>query len=124
MGTRVMSKGGVEAAGGYVRGMPAGGDEIYSIQQRVLMGKKGVFEDVKGEEEGGGAKRLVKNSWSKSITCSDESSSIGKNSDLSESSLERGADGEEVQSSYKGPLDAMEALEEVLPIRFVFVFSF
>ncbi|KAE8099920.1 hypothetical protein FH972_017864 [Carpinus fangiana] len=43
------------------------------------------------------------------------SSSIGTNSDL-------GSDGEdfgenEAQSSYRGPLDVMEALEEVLPIR-------
>ncbi|XP_059454010.1 protein OXIDATIVE STRESS 3 LIKE 1 [Corylus avellana] len=43
------------------------------------------------------------------------SSSIGTNSDL-------GSDGEdfgenEAQSSYRGPLDMMEALEEVLPIR-------
>ncbi|KAA8546250.1 hypothetical protein F0562_003011 [Nyssa sinensis] len=49
------------------------------------------------------------------------SSSIGKNSDLSESGRSS-ADAEdsgdsEVQSSYKGPLNAMESLEEVLPIR-------
>ncbi|KAL0311808.1 UNVERIFIED_CONTAM: hypothetical protein Sradi_5580100 [Sesamum radiatum] len=113
MPTRVMSKVGVEAASGYVRGMP-GVDEIYSGDQRVLMGKKVVFQGVRGEE---GVNGLVKNSWTKTISCSDESSSIGKNSDLSESSLERSGDGEEVQSSYKGPLDAMETLEQVLPIR-------
>ncbi|KAL0394240.1 UNVERIFIED_CONTAM: hypothetical protein Slati_4390200 [Sesamum latifolium] len=110
MPTRVMSKVGVEAASGYVRGMP-GVDEIYSGDQRVLMGKKVVFQGVLGEE---GVNGLVKNSWTKTISCSDESSSIGKNS---ESSLERSGDGEEVQSSYKGPLDAMETLEQVLPIR-------
>jgi hypothetical protein len=50
------------------------------------------------------------------------SSSIGTNSDL-------GSDGEdlgenEAQSSYRGPLDMMNALEEVLPIRFFFLFFF
>lgn len=49
------------------------------------------------------------------------SSSIGRNSDLSD----RSSDGEdsgddEVQSSYKGPLDTMDELEEVLPIKYVF----
>ncbi|GAV80709.1 hypothetical protein CFOL_v3_24169 [Cephalotus follicularis] len=46
------------------------------------------------------------------------SSSIGRNSD--DDDVERsGSDGEgnEVQSSYKRPLETMEALEEVLPIR-------
>ncbi|KAL5559548.1 hypothetical protein UlMin_035759 [Ulmus minor] len=47
------------------------------------------------------------------------SSSIGKNSDLSERSSSDGEDCEEneAQSSYKGPLEMMEALEEVLPVR-------
>ncbi|XP_010261880.1 PREDICTED: uncharacterized protein LOC104600558 [Nelumbo nucifera] len=48
------------------------------------------------------------------------SSSIGRNSDSGRSSA--GSDGEdsgetEVQSSYKGPLDTMNALEDVLPTR-------
>ncbi|KAK6119603.1 hypothetical protein DH2020_046626 [Rehmannia glutinosa] len=83
MPTRVMNKGG----------------EIYSGDEKFLVGKKVVFEDVKN------------------VCCSDESSSssIGKNSDISEEKLS--GDGEEVQSSFKGPLDAMDALEEVLPIR-------
>ncbi|KAK6118337.1 hypothetical protein DH2020_047908 [Rehmannia glutinosa] len=78
--------------------------------------KKVVFKDVEKKEEKG----LVKNSFNiQNISCSDESSSsIGKNSDLSENSMEKSCDGEEVQSSYKGgALDAMDALEEVLPIR-------
>lgn len=115
MPTRARNKDGVEA-GGYVRRMP-GIDEIYSGDQRFLVGKKVMLEDVRGEEAG--KEGLVKNSCVKDISCSDESSSIGKNSDLSENSLEKSGDGEEVQSSYKGPLDAMEALEEVLPIRLV-----
>nr|DAD44254.1 TPA_asm: hypothetical protein HUJ06_002484 [Nelumbo nucifera] len=50
------------------------------------------------------------------------SSSIGRNSDSGRSSA--GSDGEdsgetEVQSSYKGPLDTMNALEDVLPTRVV-----
>uniref|UniRef100_A0A5B6ZCX5 Uncharacterized protein n=1 Tax=Davidia involucrata TaxID=16924 RepID=A0A5B6ZCX5_DAVIN len=47
------------------------------------------------------------------------SSSIGKNSDLSGRSSADGEDSgdTEVQSSYKGPLNAMDSLEEVLPIK-------
>lgn len=47
------------------------------------------------------------------------SSSIGRNSDSS-GRLSVESDGEdetEAQSSYKGPLDTMDSLEEVLPIR-------
>lgn len=51
-------------------------------------------------------------------TCSSSSSSsIGKNSDMSGRSKENSGDADEVQSSYKGPLDDMEALEQVLPMR-------
>ncbi|PIN21596.1 hypothetical protein CDL12_05704 [Handroanthus impetiginosus] len=113
MPTSLMNKSGVDGEG-YVNGLPAG-DEIYSVDQRFLMGKKVVFEDVRGEE--GEKKGMGKNSRFENVSCSDESSSIGKNSDLSENSLEKSGDGEEVQSSYKGSLDSMEALEEVLPIR-------
>lgn len=53
------------------------------------------------------------------------SSSIGRNSDSSGGSSdggdESGGDGE-VQSLYKGPLDTMDALEEVLPVKYVFSF--
>ncbi|KAF8401091.1 hypothetical protein HHK36_014394 [Tetracentron sinense] len=46
------------------------------------------------------------------------SSSIGRNSDFSGSSSEGDDSGEtEVQSSFKGPFDTMDSLEEVLPIR-------
>ncbi|KAF8393623.1 hypothetical protein HHK36_021868 [Tetracentron sinense] len=46
------------------------------------------------------------------------SSSIGRNSDLSgRSSDDEDAGENEAQSSYKGPLDTMDSLEEVLPIR-------
>ncbi|KAL1532632.1 protein OXIDATIVE STRESS 3 LIKE 2-like [Salvia divinorum] len=97
MPTRVMSKVGVE-------------DEIFGGDERFFVGKKVMFKDVR--EEGVKFGVLKNSSWS-----DESSSSIGKNSDLSENSLEKSGDGEEVQSSYKGPLDAMEALEEVLPIR-------
>lgn len=54
---------------------------------------------------------------------SSSSSSIGRNSDVSSDGEDCGEN--EAQSSYKGPLDMMEALEEVLPIRFViFLFLF
>lgn len=63
--------------------------------------------DAKAAEE----QELKERHW-----CSSSStSSIGRNSDLS-------SDGEneeenEVQSSYKGPLNMMDSLEEVLPMR-------
>ncbi|KAL1552297.1 hypothetical protein AAHA92_13110 [Salvia divinorum] len=94
-------------------------DDIFGGDQRLFVGKKVMFKDVgerEGREEEVGKVGLLKNSY-KNVSFSDESSSIGKNSDLSENSMEKSGDGEEVQSSYKGPLDAMEALEEVLPIR-------
>ncbi|OVA08347.1 hypothetical protein BVC80_209g72 [Macleaya cordata] len=54
----------------------------------------------------------------KDLDDSCSSSSIGRNSDSSGRSVESdGEDETEVQSSYKGPLDTMDALEEVLPIR-------
>ncbi|XVE97894.1 hypothetical protein REPUB_Repub03eG0058200 [Reevesia pubescens] len=47
------------------------------------------------------------------------SSSIGRNSDVSDESSSDGEDSTEaeVQSQFKGPLDTMDALEEVLPMR-------
>lgn len=45
------------------------------------------------------------------------SSSIGRNSDCSAAGSEEDAGEAEVQSTYKGPLDTMDALEESLPIR-------
>ncbi|KAM7513534.1 hypothetical protein LguiA_003117 [Lonicera macranthoides] len=49
-------------------------------------------------------------------TCS--SSSIGRNSDSGESSDGGGDSGDgEVQSDFKGPLDCLDALEEVLPMK-------
>lgn len=47
---------------------------------------------------------------------SSSSSSIGRNSDASGDSSD-GEDLNEVQSSYKGPLDDLDKLEEVLPIK-------
>ena len=60
-----------------------------------------------------------------SNTCSSassSSSSIGRNSDQSARSSdgEESGESDEVQSSYKGPLDMMDSLEEVLPVRLVF----
>ncbi|XP_050366389.1 protein OXIDATIVE STRESS 3 LIKE 2 [Argentina anserina] len=64
-----------------------------------------IFESSPGEER---APPVASSSLS--------SSSIGKNSGVS-SSEEGDEENDEAQSSYKGPLDMMEALEEVLPIR-------
>lgn len=58
---------------------------------------------------------------------SSATSSIGRNSDLSGRSTTDGdddGDDNEVQSAYNGPLDMMNSLEEVLPVRFVFHFNF
>lgn len=56
------------------------------------------------------------------------SSSIGRNS-VSDTSDGGGGDDEsgeesEVQSSFKGPLDTMNALQEVLPLKYVFRLRF
>ncbi|KAJ6698254.1 hypothetical protein OIU79_011723 [Salix purpurea] len=53
---------------------------------------------------------------SPSSSTTSSSSSIGKNSDLTDGG-EDGLEENEVQSAYKGTLDSMEALEEVLPVR-------
>ncbi|KAI3447216.1 hypothetical protein Pfo_003881 [Paulownia fortunei] len=59
------------------------------------------------------AQQLASEDQSVSLSSS-STSSIGKNSDESTG----GGDGEEVQSEYKGgPLDSLDALEEVLPIK-------
>lgn len=53
---------------------------------------------------------------------SSSSSSIGKNSDEHPGG---GSDEEEVQSEYKeGPLDSLESLEEVLPVKYVIIYLF
>ncbi|CAI9771502.1 unnamed protein product [Fraxinus pennsylvanica] len=107
MPTRVGNKSGVKGEG-CMHGMscvdsPAdyGGDRSFPVVKKVG------FKDVEKREKE--EKRFD------SQNSASESSSIGKNSDISEKSLDN-LD-EEVQSSYKGPLDAMDALEEVLPIR-------
>lgn len=91
-----------------------GGDAI----RRSRFGHRMPFNSIYGSQEhkpfaGGDHRRLEQDSDS----CS--SSSIGRNSDLSGGSLdgEDSAD-DEVQSSYKGPLDTMDALEEVLPVKY------
>ncbi|KAL9268357.1 OXIDATIVE STRESS 3 LIKE 1-like protein [Drosera capensis] len=48
---------------------------------------------------------------------SSSSSSIGRNSDLSDGRGGEGGVEEEVESVLKGPLDTMDALEDVLPIK-------
>ncbi|KAK4338593.1 hypothetical protein RND71_043080 [Anisodus tanguticus] len=72
---------------------------------------------------GGNKKMKMNEDKALNSSCSSSSSSIGENSDISEGSMEKTDDSEEVQSSYKGPLSSMEALQEVLPIRFSFVIS-
>lgn len=55
---------------------------------------------------------------------SSSTSSIGKNSD-EHSGGGIGSDEEEVQSEYKGgPLDSLDSLEEVLPVKYVILLVF
>ncbi|GMI94961.1 hypothetical protein HRI_003165400 [Hibiscus trionum] len=60
--------------------------------------------------------------WRGSSSATTTSSSIGRNSDDDDDVSGRSSDGggseeNEVQSSYKGPLDMMNSLEQVLPMR-------
>lgn len=52
------------------------------------------------------------------------SSSVGRNSDTSDGGGDESGEENEVQSSFKGPLDTMNALQEVLPLKYVFRLSF
>lgn len=72
---------------------------------------------------GGGGRKLA---GQQSADSSSSTSSIGRNSDDEDSSVGRspggggGGDSEEVQSKFKGgALENLEALEEVLPIKYV-----
>ncbi|CAK9317583.1 unnamed protein product [Citrullus colocynthis] len=82
-----------------------------SIFQRL------VNQDVDRSVEGFEKEADESNTCSSASTSS--SSSIGRNSDQSARSSDGEDSGEndEVQSSYKGPLDMMDSLEEVLPVR-------
>ncbi|MCD7461876.1 hypothetical protein HAX54_047318 [Datura stramonium] len=103
----MMKKREVEGSSGFMHALSSVSvdpKEAYKGDQSFFCGdKKVVFQGKINEEK-------ALNSYS-------SSSSIGKNSDVSEGSMEKTDDSEEVQSSYKGPLSSMEALEEVLPMR-------
>ncbi|XP_019154116.1 PREDICTED: uncharacterized protein LOC109150612 [Ipomoea nil] len=103
----------------YVHGFPyisvvEAPPEILQGDRRFLLGdqKKAVFGDVNEEK-----KREKMDGVDDS--CSSSTSSIGKNSDLSEGSLEEKSDDtEEVQSPLKPPsFHSIHPLEEALPIR-------
>ncbi|XP_057507171.1 uncharacterized protein LOC130790216 isoform X2 [Actinidia eriantha] len=66
-----------------------------------------------------GDRRLTAAKKVEEVVESSSSSSIGRNSDLSGGESDGDGDsGEgEIQSSYKGPLDNLDALEEVLPMN-------
>lgn len=125
MSVRVMNKNTVEGSG-YVHGMsyismiesPSAAAEMFNGDRRFSVREKVVVVAATGKEEISREEKKVNTYGS---TSSSTTSSIGKNSDLSsgEKSVENSGDStdHEVQSPYKGPLNAMEALEEVLPIR-------
>lgn len=133
MSVRVMNKGTVEGSG-YVHGMSyismiespppstTAAEEMFNGDRRFSVREKVVVVAATGKEEISREEKKVNKfgSYSSSST----TSSIGKNSDLSsgEKSVENSGDAtdHEVQSPYKGPLNAMEALEEVLPIRYTY----
>lgn len=130
MSVRVMKKGTVEGSG-YVHGMSyismiesplpptTAAAEMFNGDRRFSVREKVVVVAATGKEEISREEKKVNTFGSSS---SSTTSSIGKNSDLSsgEKSVENSGDNtdHEVQSPYKGPLNAMEALEEVLPIRY------
>lgn len=131
MSVRVMKKGTVEGSG-YVHGMSyismiesplpptTAAAEMFNGDRRFSVREKVVVVTATGKEEISREEKKVNTFGSSS---SSTTSSIGKNSDLSsgEKSVENSGDNtdHEVQSPYKGPLNAMEALEEVLPIRYI-----
>lgn len=78
--------------------------EAYKGDEKFFCGSKKVVFQGKVNEE------------IKLNSCT-SSSSIGKNSDVSEGSMDKTDDSQEVQSPYIGPLSSMEALEQVLPMR-------
>ncbi|XP_009794204.1 protein OXIDATIVE STRESS 3 LIKE 1-like [Nicotiana sylvestris] len=105
----IMKKREVEGSSGFMHALASvcvNPNEKFKGDQNSFCGnnKKMVFYEEKINEE-------------KSLNSCSSSSSIGKNSDISEGSMEKTDDSEEVQSSYKSPLNSMETLEEVLPMR-------
>ncbi|CAA3009197.1 Hypothetical predicted protein [Olea europaea subsp. europaea] len=107
MPTRVANKSGVEGEDCMHKMSSVESPAVYDGDRLFPVAKKVGFKDVEKREKE--EKRFD------SQNSASESSSIGKNSDISEKSSDN-LD-EEVQSSFKGPLDAMDALEEALPIR-------
>lgn len=86
------------------------------------------FKAIYGSSDSGrfsGDRRLITAEERADVDDSCSSSSIGKNSDVSGGGTSDGevdsGDGE-VQSSFKGPLDCLDSLEEVLPIKYVSLF--
>lgn len=84
--------------------------------KRVVECASLLFETRKGEEEDE-AKKYDDEACSSTTT---SSSSIGKDSDAEACSETESAENE-AQSAYSGPLDMMDTLQQVLPIRFVIV---
>lgn len=65
-------------------------------------------------------KEVEEDDWrSSSSTTTTSSSWIGMNSDGSADGGDCDEDDDEVESSYKGGLDIMDSLQQVLPMRFV-----
>ncbi|CAK9144181.1 unnamed protein product [Ilex paraguariensis] len=77
--------------------------------------ESGRFSTADGRFEA--TKNLVEDRHDAVVESSSSSSSIGRNSDVSLDGDPNSGDGEEVQSEFKGPLDSLDALEEVLPIK-------
>ncbi|CAL0305751.1 unnamed protein product [Lupinus luteus] len=71
---------------------------------RAVKRASALFESRKGEEE-------------ECYSTTTSSSSIGNDSDADSSSSERDNEENEAHSEYNGPLDMMDSIEEVLPIR-------
>lgn len=87
------------------------------IQRSKFTQRVSVYESPEANDiAGDGRFPVEERTREEDLESASSSSSIGRNSDVSGGSSES-EDLNEVQSSFKGPLDSLDSLEEVLPIK-------
>ncbi|KAJ0090274.1 hypothetical protein Patl1_13588 [Pistacia atlantica] len=86
------------------------------IQRSKFMQCVSIYESPEAKAIAGDRRLPVERKRKEDVESSSSSSSVGRNSDVSGGSSD-GEDSNEVQSLFKGPLDTLESLEEVLPIK-------
>ncbi|KAK2986904.1 hypothetical protein RJ640_024963, partial [Escallonia rubra] len=90
------------------------GDRIYRLPGG--MSYIGIYESAETGRLAGDQRLPLDPEAGEGEMCS--SSSIGRDSDSSDGGGDGDGDGDvEVQSNYRGPLDCLDALEEVLPVK-------